>query len=158
MRLELGRRGDYAVRAVVDLARHHGAGTRRKSRQIAESMDIPQTYLPQILGALVKHGIVDSVAGPDGGYLLSREPARITLLEVITAADGEPVSSKCVLRGGPCRWDDVCAVHDPWAAAQLALRDELAATSLEDIAAADASLEASHRAEPLPGAEQTASK
>lgn len=142
MRLELGRRADYAVRAVVDLARHHAdGGGRRKSREIAAAMDIPQTYLPQILGALVRHGIVESEAGPEGGYRLGRAPADVSLLEVITAADGELVSRRCVLRGGPCRWDDVCAVHEPWSAAQHALRDELADTTLQGIADADAILE-----------------
>lgn len=142
MRLELGRRADYAVRAVVDLARHHGGESRRKGREIATEMDIPRTYIPQILAELVRVGIVDSVAGPGGGYVLRREPADISLLEVITAVEGEIGSRECVLRGGPCRWEGACAVHEPWWRAQQALRDELARTSFEDIAEIDAGLDA----------------
>lgn len=142
MRLELGRRADYAVRATVDLARHHGDGARRKGRAIAEEMQIPSTYVPQILAELVRAGLVDSVAGPGGGYVLARAPAEISLLEVITAVEGRLGSEQCVLRGGPCRWDDACAVHVPWWRAQQALRDELARTSFQDVADIDAGLEA----------------
>lgn len=142
MRLELGRRADYAVRAVVDLARHHGSGGRRKGREIAAEMDIPGTYVPQILADLVRDGIVASVAGPGGGYTLGRDPAEVSLLEVITAVEGDLGSNECVLRGGPCRWDEACAVHEPWWRAQQALRDELARTSFLDIAEMDAGLEA----------------
>ncbi len=137
MRLELGRRADYAVRAVVDLARHHGDESRRKGREIAAEMDIPGSYIPQILAELVRVGIVESVAGPDGG-----EPTEISLLHVITAVEGEIGSSECVLRGGPCRWEGACAVHEPWWRAQQALRDELARTSFRDIAEIDAGIEA----------------
>jgi len=142
MRLELGRRADYAIRAVVDLARHHGDETRRKAREIAAEMEIPRSFMPQILAELVRVGIVESVAGPGGGYSLTTPPAVISLLDVVVAVDGEVSSRVCVLRGGPCRWDDVCAVHIPWSRAQQALRDELARTSFADIAEIDAALEA----------------
>jgi Rrf2 family transcriptional regulator, iron-sulfur cluster assembly transcription factor len=141
MRLELGRRADYAIRAAVDLARHHGEG-RRKARAIAEEMAIPTTYVPQILAELVRAELVLSVAGRRGGYSLAREPGEITLLDVVRAVDGEVVSTSCVLRGGPCRWDDVCAVHVPWARAQHALLDSLADTSLAELVEIDASLDA----------------
>lgn len=142
MRLELGRRTDYAVRAVVDLARHHGGEDRRKAREIADEMDIPRSFVAQILAELVRVGIVASVAGPGGGYSLRREPDEISLLDVIVAVDGEPASTACVLRGGPCRWDDVCAVHVPWYEAQAAMRGQLARTTFQDIADIDAALEA----------------
>lgn len=142
MRLELGRRADYAIRAVVDLARHHDGDGRRKAREIAAGMDIPRTFVPQILAELVRVGLATSTAGPDGGYALTRGPADISLLDVVVAVDGEVRSTACVLRGGPCRWDDVCAVHVPWARAQDALRQELARTTFADIADIDARLEA----------------
>jgi Rrf2 family transcriptional regulator, iron-sulfur cluster assembly transcription factor len=137
MRLELGRRADYAIRAAVDLAHHHGDGARRKARHIAEEMAIPPSYIPQILAELVRAGLVASVAGRSGGYELARPPSEISLLDVVHAAEGEVVSAACVLRGGPCRWDDMCAVHVPWADAQHALLDSLGATSLADVTAID---------------------
>ncbi|MTV24758.1 Rrf2 family transcriptional regulator [Nitriliruptoraceae bacterium ZYF776] len=141
MRLELGRRADYAIRACVDLARHHGDG-RRKARAIAETMDIPTTYVPQILAELVRAGLIGSTAGRAGGYALARAPERITLLEVVEALEGNILATDCVLRGGPCRWSDMCAVHVPWARAQHALLGSLAETTLGELVEIDAALDA----------------
>jgi Rrf2 family protein len=142
MRLELGRRADYAIRAAVDLARHATEGQRRKARAIAEEMQIPTTYVPQILAELVRAELVVSVAGRDGGYRLARRPEEISLLEVIQAVEGEVESSVCVLRGGPCRWDDICAVHVPWSRAQHAMIDSLGKATLGDLVEIDTALEA----------------
>jgi Rrf2 family transcriptional regulator, iron-sulfur cluster assembly transcription factor len=142
MRLELGRRADYAIRAAVYLASHHADGERRKARAISEAMDIPVTYVPQILAELVRAELAVSMAGRDGGYALARQPALITLLEVVRSVEGEMISTSCVLRSGPCRWDDLCAVHVPWARAQYALLDSLGGTSLGDLVTIDAALQA----------------
>lgn len=142
MRLELGRRADYAIRAAVDLAHHHGDGVRRKARHIAEETAIPPSYIPQILAELVRAGLVVSIAGRSGGYALARPPSEISLLDIVHAAEGEIVSTACVLRAGPCRWDDLCAVHVPWADAQHALIDSLGSTSLADVTAIDRRLAA----------------
>lgn len=142
MRLELGRRADYAIRAAVDLAHHHGDGARRKARDIAEHMAIPISYVPQILAELVRAELAVSVAGRSGGYALARAPTKISLLDVVRAADGEMLSTACVLRGGPCRWEDMCAVHVPWSEAQHALLGSLDATSLAAVIAIDTELAA----------------
>jgi Rrf2 family transcriptional regulator, iron-sulfur cluster assembly transcription factor len=139
MELSLGKRADYTVRAMVDLARHHGTG-RRKTAEIAEEMGIPVSYLPQLLAQLVRAGLVASVAGRKGGYVLARPPEEISLLDAIEVADGPMVALVCVLRGGPCRWDDFCAIHEPWARAQQAFRDSLATTTFAEVAVIDATL------------------
>lgn len=138
----MGRRADYAIRAAVDLAHHHGDGERRKSRAIADEMAIPPSYIPQILAELVRAGLVVSTAGRSGGYALAGPPTDISLLDVVNAAEGEVVSTACVLRGGPCRWEQMCAVHVPWAEAQHALLDSLGSTSLADVVAIDQRLSA----------------
>lgn len=141
MRVRLGRKGDYAVRAVLDLARHEGRG-RRKTRQIAEAMEIPESYLPSILAGLVAAGLVSSLAGREGGYALARPAAETSMLAVIEAVEGEVELVQCVLTGGPCGWEHECAVHRFWSAAQDAFRDQLAAVSFADVAAIDAQLTA----------------
>ena len=103
MRAVLGRKGDYSVRAVLDLASHTEQG-RRKAREIATTMDIPERYLGQILANLVREGLLVAVAGPDGGYELAREPEEITLLEVVEASEGSIGLDECVLKGGLCDW------------------------------------------------------
>ncbi len=140
MRLTLGRKGDYAVRAVLDLARHWGEG-RRKSREIATAMDIPERYVGQILAKLVRAGLLLATAGPDGGYSLSRDPAEVTLLEVVEASEGAIALSSCVLSGGPCDWTNVCPVHETWSQAQRAFMGTLQATNYADLVAIDTAIE-----------------
>ena len=140
MRIALGRRGDYSVRAVLDLARHYGSG-RRKTREIASAMDIPELYLPQLLASLVRVGLLRAVAGPDGGYTLSRDPQTITLLEVVESAEGPVRATQCLLRGGPCDWDEVCPMHRSWSRAQDALVGELERTTFGDLAREDEAIE-----------------
>lgn len=142
MRLELGRRADYAIRAAVDLARHDAGDERRKAREIADDMDIPVSYVPQILAELVRADLVTSVAGRDGGYRLSRPVDQISLLEVIRAVDGDLRSTLCVLRSGPCRWEGVCAVHVPWARAQQAMLAQLADTTVAELVEIDTAIDA----------------
>lgn len=127
MELALGRRADYAIRATLDLAAH--VGERRKAREIGDATAVPSSYLPQILAALVHHQIASSVAGPRGGYGLARSPDEISLLDVVTAVDGEVNGKDCVLRSGPCHAEDRCAVHDTWSRAQQALLDHLSSTT-----------------------------
>jgi Rrf2 family protein len=141
VRLELGRRADYGIRAMTDLARHHGEGTRRKARVIADEMAIPPTYVGQVLADLVRDGLAVSTAGRWGGYELALPPEEISLLAVIRAVDEEPGSTVCVLRGGPCRWEDRCAVHVPWFEAQQAMLQRLDEATLAEVIEQDLALE-----------------
>lgn len=140
MQSTLGRKGDYSVRAVLDLATNNG--NRRKAREIATDMDIPHRYLTQILANLVQHGILEAVAGPTGGYVLARPPEEISLLEVVEAAEGPIGLEECVLRGGLCSWQDSCPVHIPWARAQNALAEQLAKATFADLAEYSGEIEA----------------
>lgn len=132
MESTLGRKGDYSVRAMLAVASHHG--DRQKSREIAKEMGIPPRYLSQILANLVQHDLLEAVAGPSGGYNLSRPPEDISLLDVVEAAEGPIALDRCVLRGGPCDWEEACPIHVPWARAQKAMASELKATTLADLA------------------------
>src|SRR5262245_43997698 len=140
MDLTLSSRGDYVVRAAVALAGAWDSGAYRKAREISEEMALPRTYLPELLGVLGEAGLAESRAGPLGGYRLKRDPRGVSLLEVIEAAEGPLVSRNCPIRGGPCRWEDVCALHPTWKAASEAVRSTLSATSLAGVASVDRDL------------------
>lgn len=135
MDLALGRRADYSLRAVFHLARHADGGL-RSARAIAEAMDVPVSYLPQLLAVLADAGIVESVTGRAGGYRLARRADRLSLLEVIDAVEPERTPT-CVLRGGPCAWEGRCAFHEPWAAAKQAMLDKLATTTFAEVVRLD---------------------
>jgi len=142
MDLALTRRGDYAVRAALCLARSAGAGRYVKIREVAQAMALPASYTPQVLRLLADAGLAEARAGRDGGYRLTRPPAEVPLLDVVEAAEGAFTLERCILRGGPCHWEQACAVHAAWSAAVQACRDSLGRTTLADLVAVDARLEA----------------
>jgi Rrf2 family protein len=149
MDLRLTRRGDYAVRAAFYLAASWSESGERyfKIREIAAAMDMPPSYTPQVVGLLATAQIAEAKAGRDGGYRLRVPPSEITLLGVVEAAEGPFDLGQCILRGGPCHWKDACAAHAAWYGVVQACREEMARTTLADLAAADAQL----RAGGLPG-------
>ncbi|HZT97713.1 MAG TPA: Rrf2 family transcriptional regulator [Chloroflexota bacterium] len=140
--MALSKKGDYVVRAAIALARDWDSGHYRKIREVAEEMALPLSYTPQVLSALARAGLAYARAGREGGYRLSRSPAEITLLDIVQAAEGSLTPANCALRGGPCRWEDVCALHPAWSAASRALRDSLQGETLAQIASVDEALEA----------------
>ena len=133
MRLELTKRGDYAVRAMLALA--CGGGERMLSApRIAGEMDVPPRFLPQVMGDLVRAELVTSEPGRAGGYRLARPAASISLLTIIEAVEGDSRRQTCVLRGGPCAANGLCAVHAAFFAAEDALVTALDGVSLADVA------------------------
>jgi Rrf2 family cysteine metabolism transcriptional repressor len=78
---------DYALRALLDLAAQP-PGRTAQSREVAARQDIPESYLNQLLVLLRRAGLVRSVRGAGGGYVLSREPHQLNLADIITALNG----------------------------------------------------------------------
>ena len=134
MRLKLTRRGDYAVRAMLALTRRATAAP-TSGREIAAEMAIPVGFVPRVMVDLVDAGLVTSVTGRTGGYVLARPAAQTSLLAVIEAIEGDSRRSTCVLRGSPCGLDGHCQVHDVFFAAQDALLSRLREVTLADLVA-----------------------
>ena len=82
-------KSDYAARAVLGLARHYPTGAAVRVEDLAGEQGVPAHYLAQILVELKAQGIAKSVRGKEGGYLLARPPAEITLGDVLRAVHGE---------------------------------------------------------------------
>ena len=130
MRLDLTKRSDYAIRAMLALTK---AGGLLSSRKIAEEMKIPPRFLPQIMGDLTRAGLVDATPGRAGGYRLVKHTSEVTILEVIEAIEGDPHRQICVMRGTPCGQDGECGVHDIFYAAEGALLSRLAGATLQGV-------------------------
>jgi Rrf2 family cysteine metabolism transcriptional repressor len=106
--MKLSKRGEYGLRALQDLARHHGDGP-VPNKELAERNNIPTRFLEQILLTL-KHGrIVRSRKGPQGGYYLARPPEEITLADVVRLLDGPLAPIGCVSETAfePCGCPDM---------------------------------------------------
>jgi Rrf2 family protein len=134
MRLELTRRADYAVRAMLALAVPDGDRP-QSVRRIADRMAIPPRFLPQVMRDLAEAELVEAYPGRHGGYRLHRSAAEISLLDVIEAVEGDTRRQSCVLRGGPCGQDGFCAVHDVFAGAQDDVLARLDRATLSEFAA-----------------------
>lgn len=128
MRLDLTKRSDYAIRAMLALTMVKGGLL--SSRRIAEQMHIPPRFLPQIMGDLTRAGLVVAHPGRAGGYQLAENAHKVTLLRVIEAVEGDPHRRICVLRGTPCGQDGECGVHDIFFAAEEALLNRLSSATL----------------------------
>jgi Rrf2 family protein len=123
MRLELTRRGDYAIRAVIALARHapEVVGATRLSAETG----IPRRFVAQVMTEVVRSGIAEARLGRAGGYRLLRAADSVSVLDVVGAVEGDVGRRTCVLRNAPCGRDGTCDVHGVFMAAQDALLDEL---------------------------------
>ena len=87
--MKLSVKSDYAARAVLGLARHYATGSTLRIEDLAAGQGLPASYLVQILIELKAKGIAKSVRGKEGGYMLARLPAEITLGDVLRAVHGQ---------------------------------------------------------------------
>lgn len=90
--MRLSRKSEYALLALIDLAKHYGKDEPPKIIEVAERNDIPKKYLEQIFLQLKGAGYVRSIRGSRGGYELAKQPDKITLAEIIRLIDG-PLAS-----------------------------------------------------------------
>lgn len=131
MRLEVTRRADLAVRAMVLMG---GASGRWKAPALAEALDTSTGFVPQVLGPLVKAGWVRSEPGPTGGYSLAVSLDAVNVLQVVEAIDGPTDIGRCVVEARDCRADQPCSLHHAWSAARIQLMASLVATRLTGLA------------------------
>src|SRR3954465_7346579 len=133
--VKVSTRGDYASRALLSLALHRDAEGPTSVRDIAERTGLPQPYLEQILLALKGAGIVLSKRGVGGGYVLAREPATITLGDVVSAVDGPIVLGDFgpPHQNGACDHEGQCVLLAVWAGVSNEMRRLLDALTLGDV-------------------------
>ena len=135
--MKVSTRGDYACRALLSLAlRSDGIGP-TSVRDIALRTGLPQPYLEQILLALKGAGIVRSKRGVGGGYVLAREPALITLGDIVSAVDGPIVVGDFgePHQNGACDHEGQCVLLAVWADVGDEMRRLLDGLTLADVAA-----------------------
>jgi Rrf2 family protein len=117
----------YGLRAICDLA-YTQSEIPSRIKQISARQEISARYLEQIFKKFKKAGIIKSVRGPFGGYLLAKKPQSITVGDIIRAIDGEDI--KLVFCSGlqktskkPCKRIKTCVVSEVWDGASKTLMD-----------------------------------
>ncbi|MDP6786492.1 MAG: Rrf2 family transcriptional regulator [Rhodospirillales bacterium] len=132
--MKLSTKGRYAVMAMADLA-SHGSGKPVSLAGIAERQGISLSYLEQLFGKLRKGGLVKSVRGPGGGYLLSHAADQTRISDIILAVD-EPIKATRCQPGSPfgCRIDKGrCLTHDLWEELGNQIYLFLSSVTLDDV-------------------------
>ena len=140
--MRISSRGQYGVRALVVLATRHGNGP-TQVREIARVEGLSAKYLEQLLGRLRTGGLVRSVRGARGGYVLARLPEAITVREVLLLLEGSLAPVGCVDEGGACGDADgkACVAHPLWSGLHATVLGYLDSFTLADLVAAAAPVE-----------------
>lgn len=130
--MQITRQADYAVRAVLYLARL-GQEERAATSLVAQEQHIPPSFLAKIISQLSIAGLLHTSRGARGGVTLAREPKEITLLEVIEAIDGPIMLNECVGEAGACTFDVDCPLRPVWCDAQTELVSRLKNTNFAQL-------------------------
>jgi Rrf2 family iron-sulfur cluster assembly transcriptional regulator len=132
--VKLSTKGRYAVMAMVDLAKQSTDGPVALA-DVADRQEISLSYLEQLFGKLRRGGLVKSVRGPGGGYLLARTAADTRICDIILAVD-EPIKTTRCSPGSPagCKSNQSrCLTHDLWEGLGHHIYLYLSSVSLEDV-------------------------
>ena len=130
--MRVSAKADYAVRACAELASRPG-GESVASEVLAEGQGIPTSFLERIMGDLRRGGVVTSVRGRSGGYLLARGADEITLADIIRAVDGPLVPVRDVRPPGLTYEGSATALLDVWVALRASVRDVLEQVTLAQV-------------------------
>ncbi len=132
--MQLSTKARYATRAMMELARTYGQGP-VLLKNIAKRQNISEKYLEQLMAPLRASGLIFTMRGNKGGYVLGREPREITLYDVISIVEGSLAPVPCVDKVEMCeRWEN-CATRKIWVRLKERLTAELRAISLAELAA-----------------------
>ncbi len=130
--MKISTRGRYGLRAMIDLAMHQDSGA-VPLRKISEREDISEQYLEQLFANLRKAGIVKSVRGAHGGYLLNHDPEDITVGDIIRTLEGPVAPADCVVEEKSCNLISDCVTHGLWVEISELVNDFFDSTNLADL-------------------------
>ena len=129
--MKLSTKGRYGVKAMVDLAVHND-NEPVSIKSISERQNISEYYLEQLFSPLRKEGLIKSIRGAQGGYLLGRDPKKITVYDIITVLEGPIEISDCI-ENESCNNIDCCATRHLWQKIKNSIDNVTKNTTLNDI-------------------------
>ncbi len=130
--MKLTTKTRYGARAMLYLALRYEQGL-VSSKEIAADQELSVKYLERLLSQLLSAGLVRSVRGAQGGYILARPPDEIDLREIFAVLEGDEGLVDCVVRPESCGRYDICVTQEVWARMNEACMDVLQATRLSDL-------------------------
>lgn len=132
--MKISTKGHYGVQAMFDLAQHFGEGP-ISLKSVAERQGLSEHYLEQLIAGLRKAGLVKSVRGAQGGYILSRDPAEIKVGDIIRVLEGPIAPVECVNEedAEQCMKADFCITKNVWEKVKDSIVEVVDSISLADM-------------------------
>lgn len=131
--MKLNTKTRYGTRAMLELALKEEPGP-LSAKEIAEGQDVSVKYLESLLAALRKAGLVRSIRGAGGGYMLARSPEEITVREIFEVFEGTQGLVPCTDDPDLCERSKICPTHEVWAEMFASCMDVLESWTIEDLA------------------------
>lgn len=126
---------EYGIRAVLYIAEQSQNDNRVNIKEIANTINSPEAFTAKILQQLARSGIVSSLKGPTGGFIVERDKrTEIKLSHIVTAIDGDQIYTGCGLGLPECSEEKPCPVHHKFAEVRDGLRNMLENTSIDELA------------------------
>jgi Rrf2 family transcriptional regulator, cysteine metabolism repressor len=138
--MRLSTRGRYGTRLMVDLAQHYADGPIPLAA-IAKRQDLSAKYLEQLIILLKGAGLIRSVRGRRGGYMLARKPEEISVGEIVETLEGRLSVVDCVLEPELCYRAIECPTRDIWVGMTEMIKKQLFSLSLGNIVAKSTSVD-----------------
>ena len=129
--MKLSTKGRYGVKAMVELAINHGTGP-ISIKTISERQNISENYLELLFSTLKKAGLIKSLRGAQGGYILAKEPKEIRISDIINVLEG-PIEIANCLDGNVCENEDYCATRLLWEKIKNSIDEVMSSITLQDI-------------------------
>ena len=113
--MKLSTKGRYGLRALIDLAQHEKEGP-VSITSIAERQEISERYLEQLMSKMKKAGLIRSIRGAQGGYVLAKDLEEVSVGDILRALEGDlnPVECSGFLSEGGCQAADNCVTKYVW--------------------------------------------
>ncbi len=127
------KKGSYSIRAMLQLATNLKEKGRTHIGEVAEQTHIPEPFLRKIFAHLAKAGIVKSQRGLTGGIRLLRDSAKISILDIVEAVEGQLGIYKCLVNPDICRKSGSCNTQIMWRGIQESLKNTLQTITLDSL-------------------------
>jgi Rrf2 family protein len=124
----------YALRATTFVAMHGKNGKKLGLRELSQSLDIPHYFLGKIMQDLVRHGILDSIKGPSGGFYANEQTAETPLLDILKITDGSLIFNQCALSIKRCNAVQPCPLHHDFAACRDGMLQTMSGKTISTLA------------------------
>lgn len=129
----LSTKGRYGLKAIFELALNYGSGPVSLKR-ISDKYNISESYLEQLFAKLRKSGYIDTVRGPQGGYMLAKRPDEITVGMVLRTLEGDITASECINKE-TCARESICATRGIFEKIENSINNVIDSITLADMQA-----------------------